>query len=101
MYKLKEKIKFDFEKQRWLVPPFVVKAKEVAFPKIGMAMNFVKEEKNQREIVLDNGEVVSGSDGSYRGSRMGDSNAAMTGQFGGEGIQDSFEKVLPGEPSLS
>jgi len=25
MYKLKEKIKFDFDKNRWIIPPFIVK----------------------------------------------------------------------------
>lgn len=93
MYKLKEKIKFDFEKGKWIVPPFVVKQKEVAFPKIGMAKNFVREEKNQREIIIaDTGEVVSGdSESSFKGSRMNDSRA-MTGQFGGEQITDKFQK---------
>ena len=62
MYKLKEKIKFDFDKNRWIIPPFIVKQKEVAFPKIVNAMNLVREEKNQREIIMaDNGELVSGS----------------------------------------
>ena len=35
MYKLKEKVKFDFETNKWKVPPFIVKAKEVAFPQLG------------------------------------------------------------------
>ena len=43
MYKLKEKIEFDFEKNKWIVPPFIIKNKEVAFPKIKNAMNLVKE----------------------------------------------------------
>ena len=43
MYRLKEKIDFDFESGKWKVPPFLVKAKEVAFPKIRMAMNLVAE----------------------------------------------------------
>ena len=25
MYKLKEKIKFDFDKNKWVIPPFIVK----------------------------------------------------------------------------
>ena len=44
MYKLKEKIKYDFDTGKWKVPPFLVKSKEVAFPKLGLqSMNLVKE----------------------------------------------------------
>ena len=32
MYKLKEKIDYDFEAGKWKVPPFIIKNKEVAFP---------------------------------------------------------------------
>ena len=88
MYKLKEKIKYDFDTGKWKVPPFLVKSKEVAFPKLGLqSMNLVKEQKNDRDIVLQNGEIVSGSEQS---SRMNESGAGMTGQFGGEGIRDNF-----------
>ena len=53
-------------------------------------MNLVKEEKNQRDIIIaDTGEVVSGSSNGSMGSRMRDSRA-MTGQFGGEQIGDNF-----------
>ena len=53
MYKLKEKIKYDFDTGKWKVPPFLVKSKEVAFPKLGLqSMNLVKEQKNDRDIVL-------------------------------------------------
>ena len=44
VYKIKEKVEFDFEKNKWMVPPFILKAKEVAFPKIAFAgaMNLVE-----------------------------------------------------------
>jgi len=29
MYKIKEKVEFDFESGKWIVPPFIIKAKEV------------------------------------------------------------------------
>lgn len=65
MYRLKEKIEYDFESGKWKVPPFLIKNKEVAFPKIKMAMNLVRNEMDQREVVLaDTGEVVS--DGSQK-----------------------------------
>lgn len=81
MAKLKEKVSFDFETNKWIVPPFVVKQKEVAFPKIQMAMNLVREEKQQREIIINdtNEHISAGSDNAQ--SRMNDSRA-MTGQFG-------------------
>ena len=62
MYRLKEKIEYDFEAGKWKVPAFIIKNKEVAFPKIGIgkAMNFVKENLDQRDIVIaDTGEVLS------------------------------------------
>ena len=80
MYRLKEKIEFDFESQKWKVPPFIIKAKEVSFPTIKNAKNFVKEELNQRDVVLaDTGEVLSaGSSGSGN-------------KYGRNGIQDTFK----------
>ena len=60
MYRLKEKIEYDFESGKWKVPPFIIKAKEVNFPKIKNAMSLVAEQINQREIVIaDTGEVLS------------------------------------------
>ena len=60
MYRLKEKIEYDFDSGKWKVPPFVVKAKEVNFPKIKNAIGLVKEELDQRDIVMvDTGEIVS------------------------------------------
>ena len=68
MYRLKEKIEYDFESGKWKVPPFLIKNKEVAFPRIRNAMNLVKDEMDQREVVIaDTGEVLSqGSFGSDR-----------------------------------
>jgi hypothetical protein len=34
LYKLKEKVEYDFELNKWKVPPFYIQNKEVAFPKI-------------------------------------------------------------------
>ena len=68
MYRLKEKIEYDFESGKWKVPPFLVKSKEVAFPRIRNAMNLVREEMDQREVVMaDTGEVLS--QGSYRSDK--------------------------------
>lgn len=44
MYRLKEKVQYDFDSEKWIVPPFLIKNKEVAFPKIKNAMNLVKDE---------------------------------------------------------
>ena len=44
MYRLKEKIEYDFESGKWKVPPFLIKSKEVAFPRIRNAMNLVRDE---------------------------------------------------------
>lgn len=72
MYRLKEKVKYDFEAGKWQVPPFLIKNKEVAFPKIRNAMSLVKEELDQREIVMaDTGEVLSDRASSKSGSKYG------------------------------
>ena len=43
------------------------------------SLNLVNEEKDKRDLVYEeNGQIVSGSEN--------ESNPAMTGQFGGEGI---------------
>ena len=60
MYRLKEKIEYDFEVGKWKVPPFLIINKEVAFPKIKNAMNLVKDAMQERDIVMaDTGEVLS------------------------------------------
>lgn len=56
MYKLKEKIEYDFDAQKWKVPPFVVKAREVAFPKIKNAATFAKNSLEERDLVWQNNE---------------------------------------------
>lgn len=62
MYRLKEKIEYDFETQKWKVPPFIIKNKEVAFPKIKMAMNLVRDEMEQRDVILaETGEILDGA----------------------------------------
>ena len=84
MYRLKEKIEYDFDAGKWKVPAFIIKNKEVNFPKIRMAMNLVKEEKNQREIVMaDTGEVIDSANGSGSGD----------GNFGQKhlGISNTFK----------
>jgi len=37
MYKIKEKVEFDYDINKWIVPPFFVRNKEVNLPKIKMA----------------------------------------------------------------
>ena len=74
MYKLKEKIDYDFEAGKWKVPPFIIKNKEVAFPQIKNAMNFVKENLDQREIVMaDSGEPLSDGSGGLMPSKRDNS----------------------------
>lgn len=86
MYRLKEKIEYDFEAGKWKVPPFLVKAKEVAFPRIKNAMGLVRDELDQREVVLaDTGEVLS--DGSSGGAGS---------KYGQNGIQPSFKGSAQG-----
>lgn len=50
LYKIKEKVEFDFELNKWHVPPFILKGKEISFPKISNAMNLVEQSLNEREL---------------------------------------------------
>jgi hypothetical protein len=50
IYKIKEKVEFDFDRNKWIVPPFILKGKEVSFPKISNAMNLVEQSLNEREL---------------------------------------------------
>ena len=50
MYKVKEKTQWDEDKRKWRLPPFIIKAKEVQFPKLGNANDFIKEELENNEI---------------------------------------------------
>ena len=57
---------------KWQVPPFLVKNKEVAFPRIRNAMNLVKEELDQREVIIaETGEVISDREISESGTKYG------------------------------
>ena len=77
MYKIKDKVEYDYDRNRWIVPPFFVKAKEVNLPKIKNADALVKQEMDARELVWqNNGEVISADDdvtsgGSKRSSMYG------------------------------
>ena len=79
MYKLKDKVTYDFESNKWLIPQFYLKNKVVEFPMLGIERNtnLVKEEKSKRNIVFkDTGEVLGSDDNE---SRMSQSHRGMTG----------------------
>jgi len=51
LYKIKEKTDWDEERRKWKLAPFIIKQKEVNFPKLGMnAQNFVQDELGKDEI---------------------------------------------------
>lgn len=50
MYKVKEKTNYDDERRKWRLPPFIIKQKEVQFPKLGNAAAFIQEELEQNDI---------------------------------------------------
>ena len=51
LYKIKEKTSWDEEMRKWKLAPFVIKQKEVAFPKLGLgAHQFVQDELEKDEI---------------------------------------------------
>ena len=50
--KIKEKTEFDFDKNKWIVPSFYVRNKEVALPKIKNAHELVIQELYNRELFM-------------------------------------------------
>ena len=50
MYKVKEKTQWDEDRRKWKLAPFIIKAKEVQFPKLNNANEFIKEEQENNEI---------------------------------------------------
>lgn len=51
MYKVKEKTDWDEERRKWRLPPFLIKQKEVQFPKLGNNANqFIQQELDQNDI---------------------------------------------------
>jgi len=41
LYKIKEKTDWDEDKNKWRLAPFQIKQKEISFPKLGNAREFV------------------------------------------------------------
>lgn len=50
LYKIKEKTKWDEDANRWRLAPFQIKQKEISFPKLGNAKQFVQEELDNNEV---------------------------------------------------
>jgi hypothetical protein len=48
----KLKIKSTWEEDDWLVPPFVLKAKEISLPKVN-GRSIVEKEKDERDLEID------------------------------------------------
>ena len=99
MYRLKERVEYDFETGKWKVPPFYLKNKEVAFPKIKNAMNLVRENLDQREIIInDTGDVLSDTEynpatrNMQASSRRGDSKRGASKQLGRNEAYDGFKR---------
>lgn len=68
IFKIKERVKFNFDQQKWIVPPFYVRDKTVSFPKIKNRKEFVKEELNKRELVWNDNNQVIGEEGTGQSS---------------------------------
>lgn len=52
LYKIKDKVEFDYDLNKWTVPPFILKNKEISFPKISNAMNLVEQSLEERELTF-------------------------------------------------
>lgn len=54
LFKIKEKTNWSEENQKWKLPPFQIKKKEIAFPKLGNAKQFVQEELENQDVHFEN-----------------------------------------------
>jgi len=41
VFKIKEKTEWDEERQKWKIPSFIIKQKEIQLPKLGNAKQFI------------------------------------------------------------
>lgn len=45
MYKIKERTEWNEARNKWMIPPFIIKQKEIQLPKLGPnAKDFIQEE---------------------------------------------------------
>jgi len=67
MYKVKDRTEWNEEKRKWKLPPFIIKQKEVQFPKLGNANQFIQDELDQNEVTFATGnEGVNGGSNSLQ-----------------------------------
>lgn len=54
LYKIKSKSQYDDERAEWVVPPFVLKGKQINLPKLGLqkAKQFIEEEKQNHDVAF-------------------------------------------------
>ena len=51
IYKIKEKTEWSESMNKWIVPPFIIKAKEIQLPKLGAnARDFIQEELDNNDV---------------------------------------------------
>ena len=51
MYKIKERTEWNEARNKWVIPAFVIKAKEIQLPKLGPnAKDFIQEELENQEV---------------------------------------------------
>ena len=52
LYKIKAKSQYNDETSEWVIPPFILKGKQISLPKLGLqkAKKFVEEEKSQQIV---------------------------------------------------
>lgn len=81
MQKVKNRCKFDDELAQWEVPPFFLKGKEVQLPKLGLgqAKAVVEAEKENRDIMFEEGEGDAARESNGFGDRVQSRGMRRTG----------------------
>ncbi len=67
--KIKEKTEFDFDTNKWLVPAFYLRNKEVVLPKIRNPQDLISQELDSRELFMGSPTAEKREDESPWGSK--------------------------------
>ena len=83
--KIKHKSEYDDNTDDWVVPPFMLKAKEVTLPSLKKnGYDVMDQEKENRELAIDGGEESGGSQESDGGTGF-----KKGGLFDGKNVRSS------------
>lgn len=98
--RLRHKSEYDDNADDWLVPPFLLRAKEITLPQLRKGYDVMEQEKENRELAIDGGEEAADSEDEEEESSSGPPRRNEGGLFSGQknghfagGVRTSQHKV--------